>query len=141
MGRTAGGVNAIRLGKGDRLTSLEVVEPKGDLLVITEQGFGKRTPLEEYPAKGRATGGVVSIDQRSLEKIGKIVAARVVQAQDDITIITTGGVALRTKVKDIKQAGRGTRGVRLIDLEKGDKVASLARVSAEDLRQVGAEPD
>jgi DNA gyrase subunit A len=140
MGRQAGGVNAIRLGSGDQLTSMEVVEPNGDLLVITQKGFGKRTPLEEYPAKGRATGGVVTIDQRSLEKIGKIAAARVVQAADDVTIITTSGVALRTSVKEIKQAGRGTRGERLIALEKGDKVASLARVSAEDLRSAGAGP-
>jgi DNA gyrase subunit A len=139
MGRQAGGVNAIRLEKGDRLTSMEVVEPQGELMVITEKGFGKRTSLADYPAKGRATGGVATIDQKNLEKIGKITAARVVQPADDVTIITSGGVALRTKVKDIKQAGRATRGERLIDLEKGDKVASLARVSTQDLRSVGAE--
>jgi DNA gyrase subunit A len=139
MGRQAGGVNAIRLEKNDRLASMEVIEPQGDLLVVTEYGFGKRSPLSDYPAKGRATGGVATIDQKTLDKIGKIAAARVVQPADDVTIITRGGIALRTRVKEIKQAGRATRGVRLIDLEKGDKVASLARVSAEALRSVEAE--
>jgi DNA gyrase subunit A len=138
MGRQAGGVTAIRLDDGDRLASMEVVEPDSELLVVTEKGFGKRTPLSEYPAKGRATGGVVTIDQKNSEKLGKVAAARVVQEADEVTIITAGGFALRTAVKDLKQSGRATRGERLIDLEKGDKVASLARISAQELRSVEA---
>jgi DNA gyrase subunit A len=128
MGRQAAGVTAMRLKKGDRIASMGVVEPNGDLLIVTENGFGKRTSLSEYPPKGRATGGVVSIDQKALHKIGPIAAARVVQAADDVTIITTGGLVLRTRVQEIKQAGRAARGVHLIEVGEGDKVASLARI-------------
>ena len=141
MGRQAAGVTGIRLAKKDRLASMVVIEPGGELLVVTERGFGKRTPLTEYSSKGRATGGIVTIDQKALDKIGVISSARVVQAADDLTIISSSGLVLRTKVKDIKQAGRATRGIRIIDLQGGDKVASLARIAAADLRRVGAEAE
>jgi DNA gyrase subunit A len=138
MGRQAAGVTGIRLTRGDRLTSMEVVEQNGDLMIVTAKGFGKRTPLEEYPSKGRATGGVKTIDQKALPFIGQIVSARVVQPADDLTIISAGGLILRTKVSSIKKAGRATRGVRLIELHAGDQVVSLARISAADLQKVGA---
>jgi DNA gyrase subunit A len=138
MGRQAAGVTGIRLTRGDRLTSMEVVEQNGDLMIVTAKGFGKRTPLEEYPSKGRATGGVKTIDQKALPIIGPIVSARVVQPADDLTIISAGGLILRTKVSSIKKAGRSTRGVRLIELHAGDQVVSLARISAADLQKVGA---
>jgi DNA gyrase subunit A len=135
MGRNAGGVTAIKLSKGDRVTSMEVVEPDSDLLVITTRGYGKRTPLSEYTSKGRATGGIVTINQTALKKIGAIVSARVVQETDDLTIISAGGVVLRTKVKDITRSGRVTRGVVLMQLQAGDTVASMARVAEAGLRQ------
>jgi DNA gyrase subunit A len=138
MGRQAAGVTAMRLAKGDKIASMGVVEPKGDLLMVTEKGFGKRTSLKEYPVKGRATGGVVNTDQKALDKIGRIAAARVVQEADDVAIITTGGLALRTHVKEIKQAGRAARGVHLIEIGEGDKVASLARIPTTGLRRGGA---
>jgi DNA gyrase subunit A len=140
MGRTAAGVASIRLKRNDFVTSMEVVEPGGDLLVVTANGYGKRTPLSEYPAKGRATGGVYTIDKKAFRKVGKIVAARVVQEADDLTIISSNGVVLRTKVKDVSQTGRATRGVTLMNLQAGDSVASTARVSAADLQRVGATP-
>jgi len=115
------------------------VEPKGDLLVVTARGYGKRTSLADYPVKGRATGGVVTIDQKALPQIGIIAAARVVQAADDLTIISSGGVILRTHVQDIKRVGRGTRGVVMMSLDRDDSVASLARIAVADLRQVGAD--
>jgi DNA gyrase subunit A len=136
MGRQAAGVAGIKLRPGDRLASMEVVEPEGMLLVVTEQGFGKRSKLEEYPVKGRATGGVATIDQKSLGKIGRIVGARVVQAGDEITIISSGGIMLRLKTTVISASGRSTRGFKLQDLGKGDTVASLARISAADMQQV-----
>ena len=139
MGRQAAGVAGIKLREGDRMASMEVVEPNGMLLVVTEQGFGKRTKLEEYPTKGRATGGVATIDQKSFAKIGKIVGARVVQDDDEITIISSGGIMLRLKTKVISASGRSTRGFKLQDLGKGDTVASLARISAADLKQVDVE--
>lgn len=138
MGRMAAGVTGIRLTEGDYVTGMEVVEPGGDLLVITTQGFGKRTPLSEYPLRGRATQGVQTIDKNAIDKVGKIAAARVVQDADDLTIITSSGVVLRTKVSTISRSGRITRGVRIISMHDGDTVASLARTADADLRQVGA---
>ncbi len=139
MGRQAAGVQGIRLGKEDAVTSMDVVEKEGALLVVTTGGFGKQTPLKEYTAKGRATGGISTIDQKALKEIGKISAARVVQKDDDLTIMTANGVAIRLKVKDVKQSGRATKGVHLIKPQDGDSVASIARISAEDLKKAGAQ--
>jgi DNA gyrase subunit A len=138
MGRQAAGVRGIRLAKGDRVTSMDVLQKNATLLVVTVGGFGKQTPLKEYAPKGRATAGVSTIDKKALKEIGKIAAARVVQKDDDLTIITANGVALRLKVADVKQAGRATRGVHLIKPQKGDYVASVARIAAEDLKKAGA---
>ncbi len=133
MGRQAGGVNGIALKKGDQVASMEVVEPGASLLVATQRGFGKRTPLAEYPGHGRATSGITTIDLKSLEKIGTITSARVVQDGDEVTLITSAGQALRLRVKQIASTGRVTRGVRLIDLSKEDVLASIARITAADL--------
>jgi DNA gyrase subunit A len=141
MGRQAAGVQGIRLAKDDAVTSMDVVEKDGALLVVTTQGYGKQTPLKEYTAKGRATGGISTIDQKALNEIGKIAAARVVQNDDDLTIMTANGVTIRLKVKDVKQSGRATRGVHLIKPQEGDSVASVARISAEDLKKAGAKMD
>jgi DNA gyrase subunit A len=139
MGRQASGVQAIRLKSGDAVTSMDVVEKDGSLLVVTSGGYGKQTLLKAYSPKGRATGGISTIDQKALREIGKIVSARVVQRDDDLTIITSNGVAIRIKNKTVKQAGRATKGVHLIKPQPGDSVASVARISAEDLKRAGAE--
>jgi DNA gyrase subunit A len=139
MGRQASGVQAIRLRSGDSVTSMDVVEKDGSLLVVTSGGYGKQTSLKEYSPKGRATGGISTIDQKALKEIGRIIAARVVQTDDDLTIITSNGVAIRIKNKTVKQAGRATKGVHLIKPQPGDSVASVARISAEDLKKAGAE--
>ncbi len=138
MGRSAAGVNGIRLSKGDHVASMEIAESGGELLVVTQKGYGKRTPLEEYPVKGRATGGVITIDKHAIQKVGEIAAARIVQKDDDLTIISSSGVVLRTNVKSISQSGRATRGVRLMNLQNSDTVASLARIANADLKRVGA---
>jgi len=132
MGRQAAGVIGIRLRGKDRVTSMEVVSPRDDLLIVTTNGYGKRTPLSEYATKGRGTLGVKTVDTNALKIIGKIASARVVKKKDDLTIISTNGVVLRTNIGAIKQAGRATRGVRVINLDKGDSVASIAVISAED---------
>ncbi|MBI5823636.1 MAG: DNA gyrase subunit A [Chloroflexi bacterium] len=139
MGRQAAGVQGIKLKKDDAVTSMDVVEKDGALLVITTKGFGKQTPLTDYTAKGRATSGNFTIDPKALKEIGKIAAARVVQKADDLTIMTSNGVTLRLKVKDVKQSGRATRGVHLIKPQENDAVASVARISAEDLKKAGAQ--
>jgi len=138
MGRAASGVQGIRLAKGDVVTSMTKVQPGGSLLIVTEGGFGKQTPLDEYPAKGRATGGVSTIDKKAIPVVGRITAARVVQPDDHMTLISANGVAIRLKVKEVKAAGRSTRGVRLMRLQQGDYVAAVARIAASDLKRAGA---
>ncbi|MCS6773173.1 MAG: DNA gyrase subunit A, partial [Thermoflexales bacterium] len=131
MGRTAGGVRAIRFKiPGDYVAGMDVVEPGGYLLTVTERGFGKCTSLDEYAAKGRGGSGMRTMSS-ALETTGELVAARVVQPEDQITIISTSGVVLRQHVRDIPKTGRAARGSRLIALREGDSVASVAR-----LRQV-----
>lgn len=139
MGRPAAGVKAIQLREGDHVTGMNVVDPDGDLLVVTEYGYGKRTPLAEYPAKGRATGGVVTLSRSHRDLTGRVAAARIVDVDDDLTIISSGGKVLRTKMKQVKQAGRATMGVRVMNLKKGETVASVARIAAKDLAQLGLE--
>ncbi|HID87071.1 MAG TPA: DNA gyrase subunit A, partial [Anaerolineae bacterium] len=129
MGRVAGGVMAIKLAKGDQVASMDVVRPKHDLLVITAHGFGKRTPLADYPTQRRYGGGVRTLDVRKLEQTGPIVAARVVHERDEVTLISAKGTLLRIGVKNIPRMGRATRGAKVMELKKGDVVASIARLN------------
>ncbi len=130
MGRNAAGVTGIRMRSGDCVAGMEVVTQDGSLMLVTEKGYGKRSLLTEYPSKGRGTGGVATINQSSLDQTGKISAVRVVQNTDDITLMSAGGVMLRLKVKDIRPMGRAARGVRLIQLQNGDVVASIGVIPA-----------
>jgi DNA gyrase subunit A len=141
MGRPAAGVIGIRLLGKDRVTSMEVVEPGGDLLTVTTGGYGKRTPLDEYPVKGRGTLGVQTIDKKAIPIVGKIAAARVVQPDDHLTLMSANGVVIRTKVAEISTASRATRGVRLMNLDKADVVAAVARLEESVLRQVAGAED
>ncbi len=133
MGRQAAGVTGIRLTAGDRVASMDVVEPNGDLVVITTLGYGKRTPLSEYPVKGRATGGMATISQKNIPLIGEIAVARVVQADDEVTLISANGLVIRMKVEQINVSGRATRGIHLMDIHKGDSFVALARIAAADV--------
>ncbi len=128
MGRTAMGVIGIRMRAADLMAALEVVEPEGYLLVVTEQGYGKRTPLKEYSPKGRGTMGIATIDKHAFNLIGKIIEALVVNEKDDISMISSRGIVIRLSVADISVQGRATRGVRVMQLEEGDTVAALARI-------------
>jgi DNA gyrase subunit A len=136
MGRQAAGVTAMRLQPRDRLTSMEVCAPDdaGQLLVVTAHGYGKRTLLAEYPVHSRAGGGVATIARAALDVTGPIVVARIVQPEDEVTVISAQGIALRTMVKDLAASGRSTRGTRIIQLREGDELASVARLTAEDVR-------
>jgi len=139
MGRPAMGVKAIRLHEGDSVAGMNVVTPGDDLLVVTENGYGKRTPLEEYPRRNRGGVGIITLSRKKREITGDVAAARVVSEEDDLTIISSGGIVLRTKVGQIKPAGRDTMGVRAIDLREGETVAAVANISAKELRQAGVE--
>jgi len=132
MGRQAAGVTGIRLRKGDRVASVEVLEPEGYLLVVSERGYGKRARLEDYPAHSRGGRGVHTASPRYLPATGPIASARVVQEEDEITFISKQGMVLRLKVSGIHIGGRATRGVHLMDVQVGDRVASLARIAPEN---------
>jgi len=133
MGVGAFGVLAMKIAEGDSIVSLDVVKPDAALLVITEQGWGKRVNLDEYAAKGRNIQGNWTTDHTRLDETGPIVAARVVNLQDQISVISANGIALRTNVAGISQYGRITRGVRIMKLKPGDVVATLAVLNYEDL--------
>jgi DNA gyrase subunit A len=133
MGRTAAGVMAMRLLNDDAIVSMDVVKPDHDLFVIHERGWGKRVSLEEYNAKGRYTQGMWTTDHTRLGEIGAIVAARVVHPQDQITLMTSQGIVLRTEVRGISQMGRATRGVRIVKMQEDDAVAAIAVITYEDL--------
>ena len=121
------------------MVGMEVVEPGGDLLVVTTKGYGKRTPLTEYVPKSRGTLGVRTLNKHILDEIGKVAVARVVQPKGDIiTLISANGIVMRTNAETIAQTGRATKGVRVMDIKEGDMVRSLARIAAADLRRVGA---
>ena len=131
MGRQARGVRAMKLSKTDLIQDVEVVEEDGYLLVVTEKGYGKRTPLSSYMSKGRGTKGMFTIDTKAAAKIGKIAAAKVVKANEEVTLMSSNGIVLRIKTNEISITGRATRGVRLMDIHDGDQVASLARILIE----------
>jgi len=129
MGRQAAGVKGIKFKGKDCLASMDVIEPGGQLLVVSELGYGKRSNLDEYPAKSRATGGVTTTDQKSLSKIGHITAARVVQETDEVTFDIEFGRCLAIEGEGYISSGRATRGFKLMDLGPEDVVASVARVN------------
>ncbi|NDJ53113.1 MAG: DNA gyrase subunit A [Chloroflexi bacterium] len=125
MGRTAAGVNAIRLVDGDVVAGAEVItDPEADLLIVTENAYGKRTPIEEYPSQSRYGVGVRTLARN--ERTGPIVAARVVKPGDHLTLTTSGGQTMRTEVDYISQIGRNTQGVQLMRIAADDSVASIA---------------
>jgi DNA gyrase subunit A len=125
MGRTAAGVNAIKLDSGDYVASAFISDPKADMLVVTTRGYGKRTPLSEFPLKRRYGKGVRCLSGK-LEQTGIVAAARVVRPEDEVTLISSGGMALHTRVADIPQMGRATRGAKVIDLKPGEELAYVA---------------
>ena len=131
MGRTARGVIGMKLAKGKKLISLLVAEDENDfVLTATENGYGKRTPIAEYTRHARATQGMIAI--QTSERNGKVVAATLVKPDDEIMLITTGGVLIRTRVKEIRAMSRSTQGVTLINLDKGEKLISLEKVAETD---------
>jgi DNA gyrase subunit A len=135
-GRSAAGVNAIKLKTGDRVCSAGVIgNPGGELLIVTTKGFGKRTPLSEFATKGRYGKGVRCLGGKR-DTTGVIAAARVVQPGDEVILISSGGMVLRTPVVDIPLMGRATRGAKLMDLGKGDELTSVTVLSGESEAQL-----
>jgi DNA gyrase subunit A len=132
MGRGAAGVMAVRLAEDDRVAAVDIVRPDADLLVVTTRGYGKRTPLAEYAVRSRYIRGILTINTRRLDQIGRIADARVVEPDDELTLISAEGIVIRTPVKNIPRMGRATQGAIVMRLEEGDSVVSIARLADED---------
>jgi len=131
MGRGARGVRGMNLAKGGKVIALLVAENESQsVLTATENGFGKRTPIAEYTRHGRGTQGMIAI--QTSERNGKVVAATLVSTDDEIMLITSGGVLIRTRVNEIREMGRSTQGVTLINLDAGEKLSGLQRIMDRD---------
>jgi DNA gyrase subunit A len=131
MGRTARGVRGMNLDESQQVIALLVAEnEQQSVLTATENGFGKRTPITEYTRHGRGTKGMIAI--QTSERNGKVVAATLVETSDEIMLITTGGVLIRTRVSEIREMGRATQGVTLIAVEDGTKLSGLQRIVETD---------
>lgn len=130
MGRPAAGVRGIKLAKGDAVVGLAVVVQDATLLVAGENGLGKRTPFDDYRRQSRGGKGIITM--KTTEKTGRVVGALSVRETDEIMLITAAGQMVRTFVKDIRQAGRNTQGVKLINLDPNDKLQAIAPVISEE---------
>ena len=140
MGRTATGVRGIKMPDGQKVVSLIVPRGDGAVLTATENGYGKRTPLEDYPAKSRATQGVVSI--KVSDRNGKVVGAVQVDENDEIMLISNAGTLVRTRVSEVSTVGRNTQGVRLIRTGENEQLVALQRIEEiEDAELIEAEGD
>ena len=148
MGRTARGVRGMNLGEGHQVIAMlvapaeaaegaeaAVVDASGvaipsSVLTATENGYGKRTPIAEYTRHGRGTKGMIAI--QTTERNGKVVAAALVSPEDQIMLITTGGILVRTRVSEIREMGRATQGVTLINVDEGTRLSGLQRIAESD---------
>jgi DNA gyrase subunit A len=127
MGRGATGVRGMKLQEGQRVISLlTATDETQSVLTVTENGYGKRTPVAEYTRHGRGAQGMIAIE--CSERNGKLVAAQLVAAEDEIVLITTGGVLIRTRISEVREQGRTTQGVRLINLDDGEKLAGIEKL-------------
>ncbi|MEO7031201.1 MAG: DNA gyrase subunit A, partial [Herbaspirillum sp.] len=136
MGRTARGVRGMNLDESQRVIAMLVAannDGSQSVLTATENGFGKRTPIVEYTRHGRGTKGMIAI--QTSDRNGKVVAATLVEATDEIMLITTGGVLIRTRVSEIREMGRATQGVTLIAVEDGTTLSGLQRVVESDVEE------
>jgi len=131
MGRTARGVKGISLKDGDFVVGMDIITESDSLLTACENGYGKRTPVENYRMQKRGGKGVINI--KASERNGVVVAVKKVDVEDEIMLITKNGIINRQKVKEIRAIGRNTQGVRLMKLDSEDKLVSLARIAKEDM--------
>lgn len=128
MGRSARGVRGVGLRGEEHVVAMVVLSGETSLLTVTEHGYGKRTDLEDYPVKGR--GGLGVIDIKTTERNGNVVTTLPVHPEDEIILITRGGIMIRQSVEGISQIGRNTQGVKMVQLDDGDQVVSVALISA-----------
>jgi DNA gyrase subunit A len=127
MGRDTYGVRGMKLDQGDEVVALDLVEAGATLLAVSENGYGKRTEMDEYRLTRRGGKGIITM--KTTDKTGRVIGVRLVTDDDQIMLVTSGGKVIRLRVKEIRVIGRNTQGVRLIVLEEGERVASVARLA------------
>jgi len=130
MGRTARGVRGMSVGKDDEIIGMESIGEGATILTVTENGFGKRTNTSEYRIQGRGGRGIITI--RTSERNGDVVGMKQVTDQDDVMLITDHGKIIRMKIQGISVIGRNTQGVKLINVDKGEKVVGIARLAEKE---------
>jgi DNA gyrase subunit A len=130
MGRTAGGVRGISLDEGDEVVSIDILSPDATVLAVSEKGQGKRSELDEYRLQSRGGKGVITM--KVTEKTGPVVGVAQVFSDDEAMLVTDRGRLIRLRVSDIRVIGRNTQGVKLLEVDEGERVVSLARVAERD---------
>jgi DNA gyrase subunit A len=133
MGRTAAGVRGMSLLESDRVVGMEILSPGARVLTVTQKGYGKRTPLEDYRLQRRGGQGVITI--RTTDRNGEVVSVAQVIDDDEVMLITDAGKVLRAKVSGISTMGRATQGVRVMKLAVGEKLVSMARLAERDVAE------
>jgi len=134
-GRGTYGVVGMRLDEGDALVSMEILSLGAAILTVSENGFGKRTEMEEYRLQSRGGKGIITM--KATDKTGRVVGVQQVTEDDQLMLVTNKGKIIRLRIKDIRVIGRNTQGVHLIDLEEGERVVSLARVAEKEEEEEG----
>ena len=128
MGRIAGGVRGIKLDPGDEVVSMELVKKDKEVLVVTENGYGKRTPVDEYKIQVRGGKGLLTYDKGKFDKTGALIGAMVVDENDEILMINSEGTIIRIRAGEVSVLGRATQGVKIMRIEDDSKIVAMARV-------------
>ena len=130
MGRGAAGVKGINLDSNDEVVSLEILSPGASVLTVAENGYGKRTDIAEYRVQARGGKGIITM--KATDRTGRVIGVQQVTDDDNLMLVTSIGKIIRLRVADIRVIGRNTQGVRLIDIEEGERVVSLARLAEQE---------
>ncbi len=139
MGRTAGGVRAITLEKNDEVVSMELAEKTEQLLVVTKKGYAKRTPVKEYKIQARGGKGLLTYDKSKFNETGELVGAMVVSDDDEVFLINSDGIIIRTRAGEVSKLGRTTKGVFIMKVEEDSEIIAMARAIRDDKEDGGGD--
>lgn len=137
MGRSARGVKGMTLERGDEVVDMIAIRPGYGVLTVCENGYGKRTDIDEYRLTRRGGKGVINI--KITQRNGRVMALKAVRHDDELMIITAKGIMLRTDLADVREIGRATQGVRMIRPDEGDRVVAVAKIASEEEAERGRE--
>lgn len=132
MGRIAAGVRAIQLEEGDEVVAMELAEKDEELLVVTQAGYGKRTPVKDYKIQARGGKGLLTYDKAKFKKTGELIGAMAVNENDEIMLINSDGIIIRIKAEDVSRLGRATQGVRIMKVAEDANIIAMAKVVNEE---------